>query len=362
MTAKSMKTVFSAGVGAPKSEAEALVRILAENDWRDLRLESAHVDGLVFFPLKRALRSGEEELIRSAAPNAVFSEKDFTLREKKPRDLREALAGILSDAELAELVTSFDSVGDIGVIEIPKALEKKSDAIGWALLQVHPQFKTVLRIAGAHQGPFRVQPVQVIAGLANTVATYKENNCVFKVDLEKAFFSPRLATERDRIGRLIRPGEVVGCLFAGVGPFPIVFCRLSKLAKAVAIELNPFAVEWMKTNVALNRLSDRIEVVGGDVKEIVPARFANAFDRVVMPLPHGGEDFLVAAIAGTRPGGIVHFYSFETKENGFDSAAFKVRVASEKALCEAEILFQRVCRTFSPSTVQVVSDFRVTKK
>ncbi len=357
-----MKDVLAPFAGALKKDAQSLAQWLAKRDWRDLRLEVRHEKERVRFALKRPLLPDEENALRQAIAGAEVGEASFSLRARRPRDLREALEGTLSNAEMEKLVTSFDSVGDIGVIEIPAELQNRADAIGWALLQVHPHFKTILQITGAHQGPFRVQPVSVIAGLNNTVATYREKGVVLKVDLSKAFFSPRLGTERDRIASLIRPGETVGCLFAGVGPFPIVFCRHSKLKKAVAVELNPLAVSWLRTNVELNRMQDRIEVVEGDVRDVVPNRYANAFDRAVMPLPHGGEDFLPAAIAGTKSGGIIHFYSFEQKENAFESAQVKVQNAVSASNASAEIALQRVCRTFSPLTVQVVTDFCLTKK
>ena len=46
-------------------------------------------------------------------------------KKKQPRNLKEALKGKLSKKEMKILIASFDSVGDIAVIQIPKGLEKK---------------------------------------------------------------------------------------------------------------------------------------------------------------------------------------------------------------------------------------------
>ena len=108
-------------------------------------------------------------------------------------------------------------------------LEGKAKAIGEALLSLNKQFETVCMVTGQHKGLFRVQPVKVIAGKKNKKALYKESGCTFLVHLGKVFFSPRLGTERARISKLIKKGEVVGAFFAGVGPFPIVFAKNSRV-------------------------------------------------------------------------------------------------------------------------------------
>ena len=58
---------------------------------------------------------------------------------------------------------------------------------------------------------------------------YKEFGCKFIVDVENAFFSPRLSTERERIANLIHDGEVVTNMFAGVGMFSIMASKKEKM-------------------------------------------------------------------------------------------------------------------------------------
>jgi len=284
------------------------------------------------------------------------------MQSKKPKSLREALKGRLTKKEMQFLRTSFDSVGNIAVIEIPPELEKKEKLIGEALLSLNKRFETVCKISGAHKGAFRVQAVKVIAGKRNKKALYRESGCSLKVDLGKVFFSPRLSHERERISRLIKKGEVVGAFFAGVGPFPIVFAKNSPMKKAIAIELNPPAVKLMQENIALNKMQDRVEAVLGDVKKVVPRKYIGAFDRVVMPLPKGGEDFLYEAILSTKPsGGIVHFYQFVPIDNPYSGALKIVRAAAKKAGRKVRVLSKKQVRSFSARTIQVVIDFRVKK-
>ena len=119
----------------------------------------------------------------------------------KPRNLKEALMEKLPEKLKEFAPKAYDSFGDIAVIEIPKELEKKKTLIGKTLLEIQPRFDTICSIESNHEGEFRVQKVKVIAGKKNLVATYKESAVTLKIPLGEVFFSPRLGTERLRIGR-----------------------------------------------------------------------------------------------------------------------------------------------------------------
>jgi tRNA (guanine37-N1)-methyltransferase len=283
--------------------------------------------------------------------------------KRQPRSLREALEGKLTKSEMAQLVTSFDSLGSIAIIEIPDELKRKGKIIGEALLKVNKQFRTVCKVAGKHAGEFRVRPVKIIAGEKNTVADYRESGCRFKISVGKVFFSPRLGTERSRIAGLIKKGEIVGAFFAGVGPFPIVFAKNSQMEKAYAIELNPIAYAQMVENIALNKVAGKVEAIKGDVRKVVPRRLRCSCDRVVMPLPKSGEHFLRYAFMALKPaGGIVHFYQFVEKDKMFEEPLGKIKQAAKQAGRKVRILFKREVRTFSPSVCQIVIDFKVLGK
>jgi tRNA (guanine37-N1)-methyltransferase len=279
-------------------------------------------------------------------------------KHEQPRTLKDALKGKLSKKEMGRLISSFDSVGDIAVIRVPEELERKAKIIGEAVLRMNKHFRTACMVTGEHQGKYRVQPVKVIAGKRNKIANYKESGCTFKVDLGKVFFSPRLSTERLRIAGLIKPGEIVGAFFAGVGPFPVVFAKNSPMGKAYAIELNPRAVKQMEGNIALNKVQAKVEAIKGDVKKVVPKMLAGKCDRVVMPLPEGGENFLGSALLALKPeGGVVHFYRFSEIGTEAEKPLLEISAAAEKAGMEWKVLFRKKVRSFSAAREQVVIDF-----
>jgi len=276
---------------------------------------------------------------------------------KQPRNLKEALKAKLTKKEFGFAPKAFDSFGDIAVIEIPKELEKKKKLIGETLLLVSPRFETVCSIESNHEGEFRVQKVKVIAGKKNLVATYKESATTLKVPLGKVFFSPRLGSERLRIAGEIKKGEVIGAWFSGVGPYPIVFAKNSLMEKAIAIELNPIAHKYALQNAKLNKCENKIDFVKGDVKKVYK-KYKRVFDRIAMPLPHTGYQFLKEAFYCIKPKGTIYFYEIVEKED-FVLPLSQIKEAAKSQKRKIRIIRKKRVRQFSPSKEQVVFDIKV---
>jgi tRNA (guanine37-N1)-methyltransferase len=209
------------------------------------------------------------------------------------------------------------------------------------------------------EGVYRTRKLKFLAGEKRAITEYKENNCRFRLDVSKVYFTPRLSFERKRIAEQVKPNEHILALFAGVGPFPIVIAKVQPHVKIHAVELNPDAFKYMQENIRLNRMQEIITPLLGDVKEIVPAKFVNSADRILMPLPKGAEKFLGEAFLAAKKNCIVHFYQFASEQNPFEEA--EKLVANEAMISgrKAEVTGKRVVRPFAPSVVQIVMDFRV---
>ncbi len=314
----------------------------------------------IIFPCKK-LSQNELRELKKISISAKQIKFEFEERETVPRNMKEFLKNKISDSLLKFVPSAFDSLGDVAIVEIPRELKEKEKMVGEALLKVQSSFESVYAKAGAHQGIFREEPVKFIAGKKKKFATYRESGGVFRISLGKVFFSPRLSHERKRIAGKIKKGEEVAALFAGVGPFPIVFAKNSKMKSAVAIELNPAAVEDMKYNVEFNKVSEKVTPVLGDVKKLA-SEYAGKFDRAVMPLPKGGEDFLEDAIKYIKPsGGVVHYYQFVPKENPYKIPLAQIRTACKNQKRKFRVVEKRKVRNFAPDTIQVVVDFKVNK-
>ena len=340
-----------------KRKGEKTRLLLLQNDLLDLEKRLKLEENSILLPLKRMPTLAEQRGLRRAIGLFSLKRSDFQEKESKPRSLEEALKGVLSREEFSELVTSFDVIGKIALILIPDSLLSKEKAIARALLEANPQLETVARILGGHQGTFRLRPVKVIAGRNNLETLHTEWGCRFKVKIGKVFFSPRLSHERSRVSSLIQKGETVGVFFAGVGPFAIIFAKHSAAAKVYAVELNPEAYKLLEENILLNKCEDKVIPFKGDVKKVVPQELRGKCDRVVMPLPRGGEHFLETAFTALKSrGGVIHFYQFVEKDDLYGVPVRLLRSTAEKFGRKLKIENKKVVRSFSPSKVQVVID------
>lgn len=147
------------------------------------------------------------------------------------RNLKAILIRKLGPDKLKHLSRSFDIIGDIAIVKIPQILEQYGSVVAEAIMQTNKHVKTVLRQASSVTGDYRLCKLEWISGERKAEAIHKENSCIFKVDLKRCYFSPRLIHERMRIARQIQPNEVIVNMFAGVGCYSIVIAKHSKSEK-----------------------------------------------------------------------------------------------------------------------------------
>ena len=330
-----------------REEAESIRRELIALNLLDNEYAPKAAQEGIYFPVKGRFKNFElvEVKLKKRAPR-VFSLED-SLRDE------------LTPQELDSLVKSFDVIGDIAILEIPKQLYKKEKLIAEALMSVHGNVKSVFKKQGPMEGVYRTRKLKLIAGKRNTESEYKENNCRFKLDVAKVYFTPRLSFERKRIAEHVKPGERILAFFAGVGPFPIVIAKVQPNVKIHAIELNPDAFRYLEENIRLNRMQETITPILGDVKDVVPKKFAEYADRIIMPLPKGAEKFLGEAFLAAKKNCIIYFYQFASEKNPFDGVEKLVKHEAMISGRKAEVIGKRVVRPFAPGVVQVVLDFRI---
>ncbi|HEX9846136.1 MAG TPA: class I SAM-dependent methyltransferase family protein [Candidatus Nitrosotenuis sp.] len=275
--------------------------------------------------------------------------------------LKKALEDALTAQEAAELYSAFDQIGDIIIIRIPDSLLSKKKVIGQTLLEtVHPA-RSVFYQSSDVEGDFRTRNLEVIAGEDNTETEYKEFGCRFKVDVEKAFFSPRLATERNRIAQLVQDGETVINMFGGIGMFSIVAAKKKKCT-VYNIDLNPYAARLCEQNVKLNKkLAGQVISIQGDASQVIEDQLQDKGDRTLMLLPERSDEFLASAISATKSGGIIHYYSHQHADKRQDSVELSKQHFLQVCPVKSEILGGRMVRAVGPRYYQTVVDARITK-
>ncbi len=178
------------------------------------------------------------------------------------------------------------------------------------LLASRPSLHTVLCAVSDVEGEFRTKRYLVLAGTPSTRTEYIEYGHRFIIDLEEAYFSARLSTERRRLLDQVKFGERVLDMFAGVGPFAITLAE--KAGLVVASDINPGAVMLMLRNISMNRVKNILPLLADarHLPEIIPFRF----DRIVMNLPLGSRSFLDTAFRLCKSGGMIHLYVLEEEE------------------------------------------------
>jgi tRNA (guanine37-N1)-methyltransferase len=227
--------------------------------------------------------------------------------------LQKRLKDSLSERELASLVGAYDVVGDIAIIIIPEKLEPKERLIAEAILDSNRKIGVVAKRAGNYGGEFRTIPLQILAGENRKETEVKEFGIRLLVNPETVYYSVRSGNERRRIASLVEEGELVLVLFSGIAPFPLIISKYSKAESVVGIEKNPQAHAYGIQNLSRNKNQKNIQLYPGDVREVLPTLTA-AYDRVIMPLPTRGEEFLSCALQVLKPNGFLHFYDMQRPE------------------------------------------------
>ncbi len=386
----------------PLKRAEAVRRKLDEFITYNYSPEKG--DKYIYF----ALRKTPDKLPK----DIEIVSKALKKRERKPKNIKDILRAIMKEKELNNLVSSFEVLNNIAIIEIPDSLKKYEKQIGQAVMQMHKNIKTVLKKETAMQGEFRIRKVKYIAGKKTTITTYKENGCLFKLDIAKMFYSTKLSTDRKRITQLIKEKGVkleknnkktdktknskitntkienkiiinnkienkkqdekdkktnknkteenILVPFAGYGPFAITIAKHNPNCKIVGIELNAEAVKYFKENIKLNKLNN-CKALLGDASKIAEQypEYENWADRIIMPMPKNALDFLPFVLKCAKKNTILYIYAFDSKEYPFERKIKKVEKIAKKNGFKIKILNKKIVRPYAPNVFQICLDIQV---
>jgi len=274
------------------------------------------------------------------------------------RMLKKALENILSDEDTKDLVSAFDQIGDIIIVRIPDSLISKKKIIGKALLEQVKTAKTVFHQSSPVDGDFRTRNLELIEGDEKTETEYRENGCRFIVDVEKAFFSPRLSTERERISNLVNDHDVIINMFGGIGMFSLLAAK-KKSCTVYNIDINPVASKLCEENIKLNKLKGNVISLNGDATKIIKEQLQDKADRVLMLLPERSDEFLDTAISSLKKNGVIHYYSHIHAEKKQDAPKLSEEHFLNINKIQADILDSRVVRPVGPRFYQTVVDIKI---
>ena len=343
----------------PKQKGERVLSLARKHKIINGNLAIQRDHQFIYVPI---LKESIDDLsaLNKQASNAEFCEHLFPEKEKRKSSLGEQLEHDLPPPLLANLPHAMDFIGSIAIIEIPSELEPYSKLVGKAVLKLHKNIRTVMAKAGAISGTYRLRDFTVIAGESKTETLHKENGCKYYVDIAKAYFSPRLSSEHARISSLIKEGETIVDMFAGVGPFAVQIAKNHKDVAVYAIDVNPDAVKYLARNTRLNGVEERVHAVLGDARQVVHEKLSGIADRVIMNLPERAIGYIDIACEALKPqGGVLYFYSFATTaapiENVRECFIRSVAKSGRKVVCVSS---SRVRET-APFESQVVLEAEI---
>jgi len=274
--------------------------------------------------------------------------------------LKKALENVLSQKESEELFSAFDQIGDIIIVRIPDSLFAKKKIIGETLLDQVKTAKSVFYQSSSVEGDFRTRDLEILAGIDKTETEYKEFGCRFIVDVQKAFFSPRLSTERDRIANLVQDDEVIINMFGGIGMFSIIAAKRKKCT-VYNIDINPVAAKLCEKNIELNKLKGNVTSILGDASQVIAEKLEDKGDRVLMLLPERSDEFLNSAISATKNNGTIHYYSHIHADEKSQAPKLSEKHYQEITPVKSNILDSKIVRAVGPRYYQTVVDIIITK-
>ena len=313
-------------------------------------------DVYLYFPITRDLSGYELEELKKIGEIEIVKRK-LERCKSRPRSFLDVLKRELNEEELEFIRRSFDIIGDIAIIEVPKEVSHLKHKIGDAILQVHKNIRTVLAKVGKVDSEFRLRKLEHIAGEKKTETIHREHGCVFVLDVSKVYFSPRLGTEHWRVASQVKEGEIVVDMFTGIGPFAILIAKRVDTT-VYAIDKNPYAIKYLEENIKRNKLRGKVIPILGDAKQIIKEKMFGKADRVIMNLPEKAYNFIDEACLAVKPeGGIIHYYQFASDPDPEEKV---VKILEEKVLQAGRkidsILNVRKVRPYAPHEWQIVVD------
>jgi len=350
----------SRGIRVRRDLAGKALQTLRQLDLLDQNLRIRIIDDHLIAPISREPSTEELEDLRKQFAEVVIETTQFQTRKIKSKTIFDILGDRLPPHLLASLPKSVDIVGQVAIVEIPLELQEYKAQIGEAILEVNSKVHTVLAKAGPISEKYRIREFEIMAGKSETVTTHKEFGCMYRMDVRKVYFSPRLSFEHERVASQVKEGETVLDMFAGVGPFSILIAKRVRKVQVYAIDANQDAIRFLNENIVLNKVQGKVTLILGDAGTVIKEHFVGKVDRAIMNLPEQALGFVDSACTALKPiGGIVHYYSFAIEPDPLAKAKEDLEQAVLKAGRKISFLNARTVKSTAPHEWQVAVDARV---
>jgi len=267
--------------------------------------------------------------------------------------LRNKLKNKINEKELNYLPKGYQIVGKILLIKLHKKLLKHKKLIGKAIIEILPYVHNVCLIKEIKK-EVRKPKIEVIAGCKNTQTLHQEHGCKFLLDVSDIMWSQGNKQERIRLVKIVKPKETIVDMFAGIGYFSIFLAKYCKPKKIYAIDINPKAIEYLRKNIWLNNVENKIEILQGDCRKFAKL-LENTADRIIMGYLFKTEKFLPYALKIAKNNAVIHFHR-TVKEEEIEKMKDKI-----KKRFNVKVIKTKRVKSYAPKIWHVVFDLKMVK-
>lgn len=177
------------------------------------------------------------------------------------------LNAVLPEDMLDEIPTGFAQAGHVAHLNLRKEFKPYGPLIGQVILDKNAKVETVVDKIDLIGTKFRTFKMKVLAGKDDFIVEQQESGCKFRFDFSSVYWNSRLGTEHERLISQFQPNEVVGDVFAGVGPFAVPAGRKNVLV--LANDLNPESYKYLKENIVINNVQEFVQAYNYDGREFI---------------------------------------------------------------------------------------------
>lgn len=266
--------------------------------------------------------------------------------------VRARFAAEAGAAAAALLPRGYARLGSVLRVALPEALRPHYPRLGVLYGEVFG-VRAVLRPAGPARGEFREPSMEAVLD-GPTETEVVEHGVRYRFDAARILFARGNTVERDRARRLVRPGETVYDLFAGIGYFILPAALAHPSVRGFAVEANPLSYRYLAENLARHGVADRIAARLGDNRSVeLPVAGA---DRIFLGYLPSAAPWLDRALALARPGATIHLHEAVDAREGPAGAARRTAEALYRRGVPVVEVRGRAVKPYGPGRTHVVLD------